>query len=69
MNDDALLDFVTQGMACGVMWFADNRDRIQREMALDPQAHLKPFHQVFTEEAQGFLKMRPDLVEALTADR
>jgi hypothetical protein len=65
MNEDALVDFVTQVMACGVMWFADNRDRIQREMALDPDAHRKAFHLVFTEEAKGFLKMRPDLVEAL----
>jgi hypothetical protein len=67
INDGALVDLVTQVMACGVMWFADNRDRIQRDMALDPNAHRTPFHLVFTEEAEAFLKTRADLVEALTA--
>lgn len=67
LNEEALVDLVTQVMACGVMWFAENRDRIQREIALNPDASRTPFHHVFTEEAKAFLKMRAALVEALTS--
>lgn len=63
---DALVELVAQTMACGVMWFADNRDRIQLEIAMDSQAHLKPFYHQFMGEARDFLDMRSDLVEALT---
>jgi hypothetical protein len=68
INEEALLELISQTMAAGTLYFAENRGRIQRGIFLDPDAHTKPYYHQFLEEAKAFIRYRPDLIEALTEE-